>query len=1565
MGLDYSYALIFKRQDVWQLLEAVAKLSSQGTKHTSILFPDHTLKLPLEAWADTPEQLFFDDLSDQIQFMTCLDFTPDEALIDYADRYNNKPNERPDGTTVITIGVIYLTVFNDPGDWGGEQNSDLIVLQFMAATSNMSILFCESTSIRAAMIGLLEQNEGLYGILDREDAAELIWWHGQEVSVELDHAYLKMAEIEQLVPPERKTAEDSGLSAQFCLSCGREFEPPEPGELLCAECRRESPTRSETLVEVGFKTMLEPELASQPEVAYCIVHGGEFIPSSPGEVVCPMCAGKAVSEPSLAGGATELDAPATYAPAAFKGRQAEWQPGDELLDTYTVSGLLGAGGMGNVYRVHHNTWNIDLAVKSPHAQFFQTQEQREIFISEAETWVKLGLHPHITTCYYVRNINDMPRIFAELVEGGSLADWIEQGKITTVEQALDIAIQFAWGLAYAHEQGVVHRDVKPANVLMAPDGTAKVTDFGLAKAGKGMTPAYASPEQAEAQLRNVELTPQSDLWSWGLSVLEMFAGRAFWVRQDMPDYAWGQVAPQALEHYLCGEVANTPIQQMPSTLAVLLRQCFLTEISARPAGMGRVAERLNEIYAAEIGSAFQHTEPEGVELRADSLNNKALSFLDIGKDEQAEGFLRETLEINPQHAEAIYNYNLIRWRKGEISDVEMVEILQGSVRNQPDIWKPWYHLALVHQEREDQQKTAEILTQIKALGKGKPDPEKDTALGTFQAPDDNWLGLIHETEAHKDTVISVAITPDGKMGISSAGHPGYVTEGDNTIRLWDMQNLNPLGVLQGHDGNVNALAALPDSQRLLSAGADGTLRLWDLNQRACLAEMRGHEGDVICLAISSDGNVGFSGGDDGRVGVWDLSLGKLIRFLPAQKSKIISIAARQDKRTLAVGYGSDYLGEHERAKFFGSDWIPITLWDYRSAKCLHTFEPEDDERSTTTGLAFVPGKRLLLSTGNVFRTAYMQLWDIDTHQLIKQFDGYELYVNVLSLSQDGKWILAGSRTESSPLKIWDARTHQCLHTVKRDLGGLDLTGDQLAQLGIGGVGKGDIAKLLTASIGEIHSAVFSPKSNRLLIGGSNGSLMLWQFNPHPIRAPFAVCRPQSTEQASVEAQRARGLIEQARQEFERKQISKAHAAAKEARTINGFERDPHALEILRGVASFAQVSNLRGAWQAGIIRMPRESQINCLAFSPDGKWLACGSEYNRFFMVELPGNQVKAEQMTFGGAVRLGFSEDGKSLGVASYRSGWWAHFQEFDLDTLELKKETKLGKSHKDAVFSRDFKWAINLIWDNQQPMELWDLNGGEEPRTFGFHEEGPTRLELLPDETRVITASGPESSFSPQPVNDSLRVWEISTGKLVTMLSTPTQRVPRALAVSPNGRLALSGGYSDYQVYCWDIDDGILKWSSPYHKEQIAGLAFHPSGKFAASGAHDQKIVIWRIDDGKRLFTLEGHDQDITDVVFSPDGHWLATSAGKDAVLLWYLDWELKILNPQDWNEGARDYLNIFLTLQTPYASDGFTRRGKPTWVEGDFNRLLYTLGTAGYGWLRPEGVRRKLEEMASERG
>jgi serine/threonine protein kinase len=182
-----------------------------------------------------------------------------------------------------------------------------------------------------------------------------------------------------------------------------------------------------------------------------------------------------------------------------------WNVGDVILDLYKVTDVLGEGGFGKVYKVRHQGWNIDLAVKSPKPEIVAAAGGVENFEREAETWVNLGLHPHIVSCYYVRRTplipslgrgddspsesqDGSPLVFAEYVAGGSLQDWIENrqlydgGTAASLKRILDIAIQFAWGLHYSHEQGLIHQDVKPANVMLTPQGAVKVTDFGLANA---------------------------------------------------------------------------------------------------------------------------------------------------------------------------------------------------------------------------------------------------------------------------------------------------------------------------------------------------------------------------------------------------------------------------------------------------------------------------------------------------------------------------------------------------------------------------------------------------------------------------------------------------------------------------------------------------------------------------------------------------------------------------------------------------------------------------------------------------------------------------------------------------------------------------------------------------------------------------------------------------------------------------------------------------------------------------------------------------------------------------
>ena len=199
----------------------------------------------------------------------------------------------------------------------------------------------------------------------------------------------------------------------------------------------------------------------------------------------------------------------------------EWNPSDVILDTYEVQEVLGEGGMGKVFKVHHRSWNADLAVKCPRPDKFKTKREKSNFVTEAETWVNLDPHPNIVSCYYVRTLGGMPRLFAEYVDGGSLKEWIKYGKLKDIKTKLDVAIQFTWGLEIAHKKGLIHQDIKPANVMMTKDGIPKVTDFGIARVRTitsasentaqnhnilevewaGYTPGYESPEQSEAAIQ--------------------------------------------------------------------------------------------------------------------------------------------------------------------------------------------------------------------------------------------------------------------------------------------------------------------------------------------------------------------------------------------------------------------------------------------------------------------------------------------------------------------------------------------------------------------------------------------------------------------------------------------------------------------------------------------------------------------------------------------------------------------------------------------------------------------------------------------------------------------------------------------------------------------------------------------------------------------------------------------------------------------------------------------------------------------------------------------------------
>jgi serine/threonine protein kinase len=166
-------------------------------------------------------------------------------------------------------------------------------------------------------------------------------------------------------------------------------------------------------------------------------------------------------------------------------RHPRWRnPADRRrIGVYHIQTLLGAGGMGEVYRAKDTKLNREVALKVLPNAFTRDPDRLARFKREAQVLASLN-HPHIGAIHGFEDSGDIHALVLELVEGDTLAERIARGPIP-LDEALPIARQIAEALEAAHEQGIIHRDLKPSNIKITPDGVVKVLDFGLAKLRPG------------------------------------------------------------------------------------------------------------------------------------------------------------------------------------------------------------------------------------------------------------------------------------------------------------------------------------------------------------------------------------------------------------------------------------------------------------------------------------------------------------------------------------------------------------------------------------------------------------------------------------------------------------------------------------------------------------------------------------------------------------------------------------------------------------------------------------------------------------------------------------------------------------------------------------------------------------------------------------------------------------------------------------------------------------------------------------------------------------------------
>jgi WD40 repeat protein/serine/threonine protein kinase len=1283
-------------------------------------------------------------------------------------------------------------------------------------------------------------------------------------------------------------------------------------------------------------------------------------------VRCPRCSARfAVSEshepaaappaPTVAEGA-ELPAPVSrdFALTTEKPQQrgaAEWRVGDVVLDLYEVTAILGQGGMGRVYRVRHRGWGVDLAVKAPLPAVLKTMGA-DNFEREAETWVNLGLHPHVVSCYYVRRVDGAPRVFTELVDGGSLHDWIRTGRLRQLDLMLDVAIQFAWGLHYAHEQGLVHQDVKPANALLSRDGIVKVTDFGLARAkavpvtvgvaasgetmsvagGGGGTPAYMAPEQSGGGT----LTRRTDLWGWALTVLELFVGGRSW--------EFGIAASELLESFVAQGARVGELPQMPAGVVDLLRGCFREDASERPRSLWDAAAALYAVYEEVSGHPYPRPEPTAGRDTADSLSNRAVSLLDLGRTAEAERLWQRALATTPQHLEATYNLGLHLWGRGQVNDDELVNRMSAAAKSHQGearaallqgkllLGVGEYDLALRQIEAG------------RAKEAGTVDADRDWALAlcaqardsedteTWQRVGGAFDAILQSGHAEPPDIAGYALSlarlgqPDQAaawLSQTAARHPNLAASVSAAAGQW-LPGFELALTTKGLQAHAEAAAFTPDGRRVL-IGAAERIVTWDVESGVLTECHREREARVRALLVTPDGGSYLRAADGAPLQEHVLATGHVARTLPPQPGFITALAQSRDGRWVVSG---------------GTDRV-VRLWDLKAARCVQAHSGHSE---AVLAVAIAPDAHLAVSGG---QDGTVRVWDLVNGKALAQLNDHRGRVSAVAL--DVARGLVASAGEDALVRLWDLKSGQVTlrlagHT--RPISALALCSPRGLVISAGAdraLRVHDLGDGHLLSLTRLDAPVSALACTADVVVAAHGlRLSCVRLPERQHLPPLAIARPVSASEVTQRETQFETHVESARVALGQGQLEQALEQARKARSIPGFERAEAALVVWDRLGLLLPRRGVLGAWETNQLEGHGEGVL-AVAVDATGAQIASGGMDSTLRLWDLGTRQCLSVLRGHGESVTaVRFTPDGKSL---------------------------------------------VSGGWD--RTARLWDIASGRELRRFEEHDEYVSAVAVTPDGTLLLTACW----------DQELRLWDAGRGELLAVLSGHTANVG-CVEVGPDGRFAVSGGW-DGAVRVWDIEERSCVLLLEGHEGTVNAVAVSPTGRQLVSGGQDRSLRLWDVRGRRSLRTLLGHDAEVTAVAFTPDGRFVVSASrdkslcvwdlsqgrcvrriestaavmalavvptgcdvvtgGTDrAVRLWHLDWEPEARALPAWDEKARPFLETFVSLRLKTQSVAPARGSRPAWNENDVSSLVDELHRRGFGGLSRESVLGKLDDL-----
>ena len=1021
--------------------------------------------------------------------------------------------------------------------------------------------------------------------------------------------------------------------------------------------------------------------------------------------------------------------------------ESRWGPGEEtpldflspstdpkLLGTfgaYGVTQVIGRGGMGLVLKGHDATLNRFVAIKVLAPGLAGRATGRRRFLREAQAAAAVT-HDHVVTIHGFGEINQLPYLVMEYVPGISLEQRLEQSGPLALEETLRIGMQIASGLAAAHAQGLIHRDIKPGNILLE-DGLdrVKITDFGLARAiddtgltQKGVlagTPEYMAPEQATGGA----MDRRTDLFSLGSVLYAMCTGCS----------PFRAPSTAAVIHRVC-ERAPTPLRQLAPNVPLWLAEIIDRLHAKKPADRFQSAEQVAELLGKHLARVQDPSLPP---IRHSWVKRQRLVPARLGA----------LLHAHRRWLAAAIVFTLIGFGIATLIGTGLSGSGLGGLA--------------VSQQGERYQATVAI-----------PSADHFRLLSTGAAHDETVA--LEPTRTIRaggpERTNALAVSPDGRW-LAAGGAKGIVS-------LWRNAGDQPGAELRGHGGPVTAVTFWPDGRRLASASVDGTARIWDVESGAALATLKGHEAGLSRLAISPNECFLVTASLDKTVRLWDPESGKQQHQWPG-----VDMALSVDGKTLAIATTTDTatlwnLQERQKrqsihipnAQIVHMQFAPAgdTIAIAHRPAALNQQLAKRPQANRGTGLArqLAQAVQTLMGAGEQETPSRMnnddllrclattvELYDIQSGQVRRQMARTNDYAMALAFAPDGKTLVAGGT--HGGLWLWDT-------------------------------GSGAVRQSQQSRMGGVSALVFLPGNHELLAASFDGTLREWSTKT-PILSPMARL-PDAPGSQTVAAFApdgntllTAGNIDQL-QLWDMRQGSLSanlKAPAPVTRAVYSPKGDMFVTGHIDGSITFWDA---QGGTTPRTVRKHTQS-IAALAFTVDGNTLCTADADASVLLWDVASRTTRANLAGHAGSVlALAFSLDGKQLatGTGNRDHRGSATVRLWDVQTGKAVGALPPLGSPVTGLAYLDEGTLLSASTD--ETLVFWDLQ-----------QQKPRRVWPAPGPVRLMVPSPDRKTLALRLAGGPISLWSVAERRQQFCLRSYRNQ-PHSLQFAPDGKTLLSVG-------------------------------------------------------------------------------------------------------------------------------------------------------------------------------